>query len=253
MAEPGLIYPDWPAPASVGALSSTRAGGCSLPPWDSFNLGDHVGDDHSAVAANRRQLFQRAGLRESSCWLQQVHGARVVAAAEQTCEADASITRLPGQVCAVMTADCLPLLMCDQQGTQVAAVHAGWRGLAAGVVENALDSFDCAPRDILVWLGPAIGPSAFEVGPEVRQAFLQQDEQAGQAFRANGRDHWLADIYLLAKLKLFRKGVHHVYGGNFCTYSETQRFFSYRRDGQTGRMASLIWLKEDEKGEMNNE
>lgn len=245
MDEPVLIYPDWPAPARVGAVSSTRIGGYSLAPWDSLNLGDHVGDDKSAVTANRHRLFQSIKMPVSQCWLQQVHGARVVSATERACEADASITGQPGKVCAVLTADCLPLLLCDRQGKQVAAVHAGWRGLAAGVIENSLDGFDCPPRDILVWLGPAIGPSAFEVGPEVRQTFLQQDKQAAQAFQVNRENHWLADIYLLAKLRLFRKGVRSVFGGSFCTYSDAQRFFSYRRDGRTGRMASLIWLKEN--------
>lgn len=245
MVEAALIYPDWPAPEGVKAVSSTRLGGFSRPPWEGLNLGDHVGDDPSAVAANRRQLFQMIGAPQSPCWLQQVHGARVVPASRQGCEADASITGKPGEVCAVMTADCLPLLLCDLQGTRVAAVHAGWRGLAAGVIENTLDGFDCPPRDILAWLGPAIGPSAFEVGSEVRQVFLLQDQQASQAFMPNREDHWLADIYQLARLKLLRKGVQHVYGGDYCTYSDPRRFFSYRRDGQTGRMASLIWLNGD--------
>ena len=242
MLESALIYPDWPAPASVKAVSSTRLGGFSQPPWDSLNLGDHVGDEPSAVAANRRQLLHLIGATQSPCWLQQVHGARVVSATRRSCEADASIAGKPGEVCAVMTADCLPLLLCNTQGNRVAAVHAGWRGLAAGVIENTLDGFDCPPRDILAWLGPAIGPSAFEVGSEVRQVFLQQDGRASRAFVANRRDHWLADIYLLARLKLMSKGVRQISGGDYCTYSDSRRFFSYRRDGQTGRMASLIWL-----------
>ncbi len=227
-------------------MSSTRLGGYSRPPWEGLNLGGHVGDDPSAVSANRRWLFQMIGMPESACWLQQVHGVRVVSASSQTCEADASITGEPGKLCAVMTADCLPILLCDKQGSQVAAVHAGWRGLAAGVIENALDGFDRPPQDILVWLGPAIGPSAFEVGSEVRQTFIQQDPQAAHAFESNRKDHWLADIYQLAKLRLSRKGVQQVFGGDYCTYSDAKRFFSYRRDGQTGRMASLIWLTGDE-------
>jgi YfiH family protein len=253
MVETVLIYPDWPAPARVKAVSSTRLGGFSQPPWEGLNLGDHVGDDPSAVTANRQQLIQSSGMPGSPCWLQQVHGDRLVSASRQICEADASITGEPGKVCVVMTADCLPLLMCNLQGNQVAAVHAGWRGLAAGVIEKTLDGFDCPPRDILVWLGPAIGPSAFEVGSEVRQAFIQQDKQAARAFKPSRKDHWLADIYLLARLKLSRKGVRQVFGGNYCTYSDAQQFFSYRRDGQTGRMASLIWLQQEGKGEMNDE
>jgi len=245
MPETALIYPDWPAPAGVRAVSSTRLGGYSRPPWEGLNLGDHVGDDPSAVGANRRQLFQLIGMPESACWMQQVHGAKVVPASSQTCEADASITGEPEKMCAVMTADCLPLLLCNIQGSQVAAVHAGWRGLAAGVIENTLDGFDCPPQDILVWLGPAIGPSAFEVGSEVRQTFIQQDPQAAHAFESSRKDHWLADIYQLAKLRLSRKGVQQVFGGDYCTYSDAKRFFSFRRDGQTGRMASLIWLTGD--------
>lgn len=245
MAEAAFIYPDWPAPARVAAVSSTRLGGFSRAPWNGFNLGGHVGDDPSAVAANRRQLFQLLDMPEAPCWLQQIHGARVVSASGQGCEADASISGRPGKVCAVMTADCLPLLLCNRQGSQVAAVHAGWRGLAAGVIENTLDGFDCPPQDILAWLGPAIGPAAFEVGSEVRQAFVQQDPQAARAFRSRRKDKWLADIYQLARLRLSGKGVHQVSGGNYCTYSDSRRFFSYRRDGQTGRMASLIWLKQD--------
>lgn len=246
MAKSVLIYPDWPAPSGVRAVSSTRLGGYSGAPWEGLNLGDHVGDDPAAVGANRRQLFKIIGMPESTCWLQQVHGARVVSASNQNCEADASITGEPGKLCAVMTADCLPLLLCNRQGSQVAAVHAGWRGLAAGVIENTLDRFDCPPQDILAWLGPAIGPSAFEVGSEVRQTFMHQDPQAAQAFKSNRKDHWLADIYQLARLQLSRRGVQQVFGGDHCTYSDTKHFFSYRRDGQTGRMASLIWLTGDE-------
>lgn len=242
-----FICPEWPAPAKVQAVSTTRLGGTSHPPWDSLNLGDHVGDDPSAVTANRQHLMQTTKLPEPPCWLQQVHGTHLVQASRQTCEADASTTVQSGIVCAVMTADCLPLLLCDRQGRQVAAVHAGWRGLAAGVIEKTLDGFDCQPRDILAWMGPAIGPAAFEVGSEVRQAFVGQNPHAVQAFKENRANHWLADIYQLARLRLFSKGVQQVFGGDYCTYSDAQRFFSYRRDGQTGRMASLIWLTGDEQ------
>ncbi len=238
-----FIYPDWPAHPSVQAVSTTRVGGISQPPWDNFNLGDHVGDDPLAVAANRQQLVQAAGMPDSPCWLQQVHGVQVVPASRQTCDADASITAQSGLVCAVMTADCLPLLLCDRQGQQVAAVHAGWRGLAAGIIESTLNGFDCQPRDILAWMGPAIGPTAFEVGPEVRQLFVEQNPQAVRAFRGSRGGRWLADIYQLARFRLSGKGVQQIFGGDYCTYLDAQRFFSYRRDGQTGRMASLIWLR----------
>ncbi len=252
MADPQLIYPEWPANSRVKAVSTTRVGGVSLAPWDGLNLGDHVGDNPVAVSANRELLQGAAGLPGAPGWLQQVHGVRVVSpncdpGCDPGCAADAVMTARAGQVCAVMTADCLPLLLCDRGGTQVAAVHAGWRGLAAGVIENTLDGFACPPRDILVWLGPAIGPAAFEVGAEVRQQFIQQDTQSAQAFIAHAEHHWLADIYQLARLKLKRLGVEQTFGGNYCTYSDSKRFFSYRRDGQTGRMASLIWLQEDKK------
>ncbi len=245
MTESQFIHPDWPACARVKAVSTVRLGGFSQPPWDSLNLGDHVGDHPSAVAANRRRLVRLTHMPESPCWLRQIHSTILVPASAQTCAADASITRKTGQVCVVMTADCLPLLLCDSQGSQVAAVHAGWRGLADGVIEKTLDGFDCPPRDILAWLGPAIGQAAFEVGSEVRQAFVQRDPSATQAFKANRTDHWMADIYQLARLRLCGRGVEQVYGGNYCTYSDSRRFFSYRRDGQTGRMASLIWLERD--------
>jgi hypothetical protein len=237
-----LLHPEWPAPAGVHAFMTTRSGGVSRAPWDTFNLGDHVGDDPEDVAANRALLRER--LPGEPGWLKQVHSARVVElASAPTPEADASWTRHPGRVCAVLTADCLPVLFCDRDATVVAAAHAGWRGLAGGVLEATVAAMG-VPRDrIVAWMGAAIGPQAFEVGDDVRQVFVNQDRGAAAAFvpqSAPGK--WLADIYALARLRLKAAGVDAVYGGGHCTFGDAERFFSYRRDGATGRMASLIWL-----------
>jgi len=238
------IFPDWPVPAHVRAAVTTRAGGVSVGPYASLNLGDHVGDEPAAVVENRARLVQVLRLPAEPRWLKQVHGtcALDAAAAIGGCEADAAFTALPGVVCAVLTADCLPVLFCDRAGTRVAAAHAGWRGLAAGVLERTMDTLGTAPADVLAWLGPAIGPQAFQVGEEVRTAFVSQDQAAATAFRPHGEGRWLADLYALARLRLSRHGVAAVYGGGLCTFSDPARFFSYRRDGATGRMASLIWL-----------
>lgn len=244
-AQPELLLPDWPAPAHVRAVISTRRGGVSRPPYDSLNLGDHVGDDPVAVAKNRERLQRAAGAPATPLWLNQVHGTRVLDCASTTTdrEADASIAAHPGQVCVVMTADCLPLLICNRAGTRVAAAHAGWRGLADGVLEATLARFDDPAEQLLVWLGPAIGPAAFEVGAEVRARFLQDDPRADNAFRPGRPGHWLADIYQLARLRLQRVGVGFIGGGDYCTVTDRERFFSYRRDGVTGRMASMIWME----------
>ncbi len=238
------IEPDWPAPPQVRALTTTRQGGCSAPPYAGWNLASHVGDNPQAVACNRALLRERLALPAEPLWLQQVHGCTVAesGASPQGWEADAAYAALPGRVCAVLTADCLPVLLCDREGMQVAAVHAGWRGLAAGVIEAALDRFTGSGSDILAWLGPAIGPKAFEVGDEVCDAFLRHDPAAQAAFVATRPGHWLADIYRLARQRLQARGVGFVGGGNYCTVSDPGRFFSYRRDGRTGRMASLIWI-----------
>jgi hypothetical protein len=239
-----MIVPDWPAPGNVRSASTTRAGGVSAPPYDTFNLAEHVGDSAAAVAANRARLQQHLDLPSSPLWLEQVHGRQVVDAATAGLRpaADASFTRQPGHVCAVMTADCLPVLFCDRAGTAVAAAHAGWRGLAAGVLEASVEAMAVDPGQVLAWLGPAIGAQAFEVGDEVRTAFTAAHAQAVDAFviRPNGR--WLADIYALARIRLQAVGIGAVYGGGHCTYSEPDGFFSYRREQVTGRMASLIWL-----------
>lgn len=239
-----LILPDWPLPAGVKACSTTRSGGVSLPPYDSLNLGTHVGDEVQTVQDNRQRLVVGAGLPQMPVWLEQVHGTRVVRLDGQTptdLQADAVYSNVPGQVCAVMTADCLPVLFCSQAGDEVAAAHAGWRGLCNGVLEQTLAAFSAEPAGISAWLGPAIGPQQFEVGPEVRTAFIAVDAAAALAFTPHG-DKYLADIYLLARQRLQRAGVQAIYGGDRCTVSEISHFFSYRRDGITGRLASLIWL-----------
>jgi len=235
------LTPDWPAPASVRACVTTREGGVSEAPFDSLNLGDHVDDRPDAVAENRRRLTEHFSIKPA--WLQQVHGI-VVAHADPgvVATADASWTAAPGIACTAMTADCLPALFCNRAGTRVAAAHAGWRGLAAGVLEATLDHLDTAASDVLVWLGPAIGPKAFEVGPEVREVFVKQLPEAAAAFvPSHNAGKFMADIYLLARLRLAAKGVMAVYGGGFCTVTDP-RFFSYRRASRTGRFASLVWL-----------
>ncbi len=236
------IIPDWPAPARVRACITTRHGGISLPPYDSLNLGEHVGDLPVAVQENRRRLASVLRLPSEPFWLRQLHGCRVVdLGAAATRDADASFSRVRGAVCAVMSADCLPLLLCDRQGSCVAAIHAGWRGLADGIIEATLARLALPPSRILAWLGPAIGPDRFEVGEDVRCRFLEHHPAAQHAFKAKG-ERWLADIYALARQRLQRQGVTSIYGGDCCTARERERFFSYRRDGVTGRMASLIWL-----------
>jgi len=242
------IEPDWPAPSRVRALCTTRRGGVSAGTFASLNLADQVGDEPSHVAQNRAQLHKRFGLPSEPYWLQQVHGCAVADAAREPegCQADAAIAARPGAVCAVLTADCLPLLLCNGAGTHVAAVHAGWRGLADGIIEAAVARLAVPPCEILCWLGPAIGPQVFEVGAEVRTRFLELGKEDTQtAFRPSPGGKWLADLYALAQERLHRCGVDQVSGGGFCTYSDSERFFSYRRDGVTGRMASLIWIDPD--------
>lgn len=240
------ITPNWDAPKSVRALTTTRQGGVSRAPYNTLNLGDHVGDDPAAVAENRRRLREAVPLPAEPRWLQQVHGIGCCDAADvqQGSEADALFTTREGVVCAVLTADCLPVLLCDEAGSRVAAVHAGWRGLLAGVIENSVRSLG-GGCDLLAWLGPAIGPDAFEVGPEVYHAFSQYRAEAERAFKPAAEGKWLADIYALARQRLAECGVKRIYGGDFCTFGDRDRFYSYRRDGQTGRFASLIWLEQE--------
>ena len=251
-ATPHFIKPDWPAPASVLALSTTRSGGCSLPPYDSFNLGHHVGDANDSVAGNRALLAQALPQGCSIPWLTQVHGVGVVEAGEGRPypEADAVWSGRSGVACPILTADCLPVLFCATPGDVVAAAHAGWRGLLAGVLESTVAAMGVDCGQLLAWLGPAIGPGAFEVGPEVRAAFLDAAQPGQQdlltaCFISNpqGPDHYFADLYALARIRLAAIGVTNIYGGGLCTFSDPAHFFSYRRDGQTGRMASVVLLR----------
>ena len=237
------IIPDWPAPAQVKALQTTRLGGVSSAPYDSFNLGDHVGDVSLAVARNRMLL--NTLLPSEPVWLEQAHGTLVANADNAGClpQADACIARHRAAVCVVMTADCLPVLLCDKQGSAVGAAHAGWKGLAAGVVEATVQAMNAAPQNLMTWLGPAISQNAFEVGEEVRAAFVAAHPQAASAFAVGQSGKWLADIYALARIRLNALGITQIYGGNYCTYREREKFFSYRRDGITGRMGTFIWLE----------
>lgn len=247
-----FIRPDWPAPASVFALCTTRSGGSSLPPYDSFNIAHHVGDDPESVAANRSLLADALPLEHSIQWLEQVHGVKVVEACnagegDGYPVADAAWSGTPGVACAVMTADCLPVLFCSSDGTRVAAAHAGWRGLLAGVLESTVQALETDSGELMAWLGPAIGPGAFEVGPEVREAFLDAadgDALIATCFSSSPRPgHYLADLYALAHHRLEAFGLRQIHGGNFCTFTDSKRFYSYRRDGQTGRMASLVMIR----------
>ena len=235
------LTPQWPAPARVKTCVTTRSGGVSVAPYDSLNLGEHVGDDPLAVSKNRERLVSLLGCKPA--WLQQVHGVAVVdASPAKVLEADASWTNTPGIACTVMTADCLPVLFCDRAGTRVAAAHAGWRGLAGGVLEATVDKLGVPADQVLVWLGPAIGPQAFEVGAEVREAFVNQHAEASAAFVPSAHaGKFMGDLYQLARIRLAARGIEAVFGGDFCTYSDA-RFFSYRRSSHTGRFASLIWL-----------
>jgi YfiH family protein len=237
------IEPDWSAPPTVRALTTTRRGGISTGAWASLNLAAHVGDDPMAVAENRARLRTELALPVEPAWLQQVHGIAVVSPEREGSCADACVSGEIGSVCAVMTADCLPVVFCNRRGTRVAVAHAGWRGLLAGVLESTLIAFDDPADEVLAWLGPAIGPETFEVGEEVRAAFVKAQPTAEVHFRAARPGHWLADLYGLARQRLAGAGVVAVSGGDYCTLSDAHRFFSYRRDGVTGRMATLVWLQ----------
>ena len=265
---PDWLVPEWPAPLTVRALSTLRWGGVSARPYASLNLGDHVGDLTRAVAENRRRLVEAARLPAEPRWLTQVHGTAVadldavgdldaaadldavadfegpgpVAARGSIGPADACFTRRPHRVCAILTADCMPILLAAESGDLVAAVHAGWRGLADGVIETLVGALPAPPAKLMAWLGPAIGPQHFEVGAEVREALLRRDSGAGEAFTANARGRFMADLGQLARRRLETQGVRRIYGSGRCTFAEGDRFFSYRRDGVTGRQATMIWL-----------
>jgi polyphenol oxidase len=245
VADLDFIFPDWPAPTGVRAAVTTRVGGHSGGPFASMNLAGHVGDDPGAVAANRAQLRAALGLPAEPLWLTQVHGAGVARfeAGGTAPTADAAVATAPGQVCVVMVADCLPVIFAARDGGAVAVAHAGWRGLAAGVLERTLEALARPAGDVLAWLGPCIGPQAFEVGEEVRQAFVATDAAAARRFAPNPRGRWQADLAGLARDRLAAEGVTEIHGGGGCTYEDPSRFFSYRRDGVTGRFAALAWLE----------
>lgn len=253
-----FILPEWPVPASVKSIITTRSDGVSQSPYASFNLAEHVGDQPDHVEANRRKLLDKIGCPIP--WIHQVHGCDVVMLNSEResleggrYDADAVTTKTTGVVCAILTADCLPLLICDRNGSQVAAVHAGWRGLAAGIVSKTIQEFTAPAADLMVYLGPAISQSFFQVGEDVVEVFLQREQQktyaepVSRSFKKDSSEEgkYLADLYRLAKAELNAMGVKAIFGGNYCTYAESDRFYSFRRDGVTGRMASLIWLADD--------
>jgi YfiH family protein len=245
MTTSAWLTPDWPAPSSVRAVATLRSGGVSRDEYASLNLATHVGDDPAAVAENRRRLREALNLPAEPAWLNQVHGTTVVAANPQSTPptADASIALAANQVCVVMTADCLPVLFCDRDGTRVGAAHAGWRGLVGGVLGETIKAMSVDPQNLLAWLGPAIEPSAFEVGAELRDLFLSRNPANTPAFERNARGRWQADIYELARNELRSLGVTQVYGGGFNVFADAERFFSYRRAAKTGRMATMVWME----------
>lgn len=242
------ISPGWPAPSWVRAVTTTRSGGGSHGPYASMNLAAHVADDPQAVAANRAYLREALALPAEPVWLRQVHGHGIIDADRTAAdtEGDGAVSCTPGTVCAVLTADCLPVLLCDRAGTRVGAAHAGWRGLADGVIEAAVAALNLPASGLMAWLGPAIGPRAFEVGDEVRNTFISRDPAAAAAFEPNGQG-WHADLYRLAHQRLAALGITEIHGGEWCTFEDSARFYSYRRDGTTGRMATLIWLENTER------
>lgn len=243
------LTPEWSAPRAVRAAFTLRAGGVSAPPFDMLNIATHVGDRAEDVAENRRRVHRTLALPSEPVWLQQVHDARVLDLdqAQVSSRADAALTRRRGRVCVVQVADCLPVLLAALDASAVAVAHCGWRGLAGGVLEATVRALDVAPGGLCAWLGPAIGPDAFEVGEEVRDAFVARDATAAQAFSANVRGRWQCDLFALARQRLSQLGIRAVAGGGLCTYSDPGRYFSYRRDGRCGRMAALIWLDGQEE------
>lgn len=247
MQHPDWITPDWLAPESVASISTTRGGGFSKGSFSGLNLAAHVGDDVQHVIKNRQFLYDTLHLPGEPCWLDQRHSTQVMelsaANGSSPVQADAVYTTAQGVVCAVLTADCLPVLFCDRTGSCIAVAHAGWRGLLNGVLENTLGALPVETSGLLCWLGPAIGPGKFEVGEELRHKFVGKDPVHEPAFQAGKAGKYLADAYQIAKNILTAKGVQAVFGGEYCTYTQSRKFFSYRRDGITGRMATLIWLR----------
>lgn len=250
-----FLAAQWPAPERVRAFTTLRQGaGTSQPPFDTFNLGSRCGDDPEAVRRNRDALLRAGGLPSAPHWLQQVHGTQVARvdtdAPREEPEADASVTDVPGAVLAILTADCLPVVFADKSGGEVAAAHAGWRGLAAGVLENTIAAMRSDSAQLIAWLGPAAGPDAYEVGEEVRSAFVDADPRPASAFRDTRPGHWHVDLYALARMRLADAGIApgDIHGGSLCTISDPQRFYSHRRStvqehGRTGRMATLVWME----------
>jgi polyphenol oxidase len=244
-----VLTPEWPAPGGVRAAFTLRTGGVSAPPFDTLNVGAHVGDAAQSVVENRRLIRAALTLPGEPVWMEQVHGREVLdldsaAHPAAACVADAALTRARGRVCAVQVADCLPVLLAVRDGSAVAAAHAGWRGLAAGVLEATVRALAVPPQRLIAWLGPAIGQAHFEVGEEVRRAFLARDAAAAHAFVPNARGRWQCDLPGLARRGLQTLGVAAIFGGAWCTYADAARFFSFRRDGRCGRMAALIWREE---------
>lgn len=239
-----LIIPDWPAPHWVKAYTTTRKGGFSRAPYNSLNIATHVGDNLHDVSKNQELLKKNLYLKKPIVWLEQIHGNTVISADNplDSFAADAIYSKTKQTVCAVQTADCLPLLVCSSSSYCVAAIHAGWKGLSNDIIENTINTLDLPPSDILVWLGPAIGPQAFIVGEEVFQSFVSKDQIAEIAFQPLENKQWQANLYKLAQLRLSKLGINSIYGGNYCTFSDKLRFFSFRRDRITGRMLSLIWI-----------
>lgn len=238
-----LIRPSWPAPANVSACCTTRKTGISAAPYDSFNLALHVGDDGASVRQNRQRLHQQLELPAEPEWIEQTHGTRAILLERDTRRnADAAVTRARGQVAVVMTADCLPILLCNRDGSEVAAVHAGWRGLQAGVIQSALAVMQSSNDQLMAWIGPGISQAAFEVGDEVRAAFIESSRDTGAFFEPHGPGHWLCDLAGIAEQVLTTGGVARVFRDPHCSYRDRELFYSYRRDGVTGRMAALIWI-----------
>lgn len=239
-----ILIPDWPAPKHIKAFSTTRLNGFSQSPYDSFNLAYSVGDEIENVYQNREYLKKTLNLPSDPLWLSQIHSTVIYNVDQETMpkNADGSYTTCHNKICVVMTADCLPILLCDVSGTQIAAVHAGWRGLADGVIESALDCFNHNHKNIIAWIGPGIGLKYYEVGDDVRNKFLEINSDFNKAFQAHKQAKWLANMNLLARMRLEKAGVSAIFSENLCTFADAERFFSYRRDGITGRMASLIWI-----------
>jgi len=249
LTEKDFITPNWPAPASIHAYSTTRIKGYSQPPFEHFNLSFKPQESATIVKQNRALLKQVLNLPSEPIWLKQPHSNLVIDAnSPTTFDADGSYSRLSqnqsvSPVCTIMTADCLPILLCNKAGTEIAALHAGWRSLASGIIETGIKKFTASPNEILAWLGPAITQTYFEVGKDVRNAFMAHNPNADQAFKPSKENKWFADLYQLARQRLTELGINQIYGGNYCTYADKTRFYSYRRDPQTGRQASLIWIE----------